>query len=93
MVKVASASVVGKSVADIAVLLGSCKSKSEATRLAKGGGLYWNGSVVVDSKWVPSVEKGDFVGDGTVGVTSHGTYARSQYTLTFSPTTFLLNHQ
>ncbi|KAJ2497698.1 tyrosyl-tRNA synthetase [Coemansia sp. RSA 1972] len=71
MVKVARASVIGKTVADIAVLLGSCKSKSEATRLARGRGLYWNGTVV-DSKWIPCVEKGDFVGDRTVGVVRTG---------------------
>ncbi|KAJ2482580.1 tyrosyl-tRNA synthetase [Coemansia sp. RSA 2131] len=72
MVEVARSCIIGKSVADIAVLLGSCKSKSEATRLVRGGGLYWNGAVVEDSKWVPSVEKGDFVGEGTVGIVRTG---------------------
>ncbi|KAJ1880632.1 tyrosyl-tRNA synthetase, partial [Kickxella alabastrina] len=55
MVSVSKNEVTGKSLGEIAVLVGSCKSKSEATRLARGGGLYWNNQPVDDSKWVPSV--------------------------------------
>ncbi|KAJ2705477.1 tyrosyl-tRNA synthetase, partial [Coemansia sp. IMI 203386] len=40
--------VLEKSIADLAVLVGACKSKSEATRLARGGGLYWNNQPVSD---------------------------------------------
>ncbi|KAJ2355994.1 tyrosyl-tRNA synthetase, partial [Coemansia sp. RSA 2618] len=68
MVSIARADIAGKSIADIAVLIGSCKSKSEAARLARGGGLYWNSQPVADSKWVPSTESSDFVGEGTIGI-------------------------
>ncbi|KAJ2758907.1 tyrosyl-tRNA synthetase, partial [Coemansia nantahalensis] len=69
MVSVGRAAVAGMTVSDIAVLVGACKSKSEAARLVRSGGLYWNNEPVCDSKWVPS---GSFVGDGTIGVIRTG---------------------
>ncbi|KAJ1724820.1 tyrosyl-tRNA synthetase [Coemansia erecta] len=72
MVSLARAEIEGKTIADIAVLIGSCKSKSEATRLARGGGLYWNNQPVSDSKWVPRIASADFVGQGTVGIVRTG---------------------
>ncbi|KAJ2337400.1 tyrosyl-tRNA synthetase [Coemansia sp. RSA 2681] len=72
MVSVPVANIEGKSISDIAVLLGSCKSKSEATRLVRGGGLYWNNEPVSDSKWMPLVGTDDFVGQGTIGIMRTG---------------------
>ncbi|KAJ1960698.1 tyrosyl-tRNA synthetase [Dipsacomyces acuminosporus] len=72
MVALPRSSVIGKQLAEIAVLAGACRSKSEATRLARGGGLYWNAEPRPDSKWAPSIEAGDFVGDGTIGVIRTG---------------------
>ncbi|KAJ2786210.1 tyrosyl-tRNA synthetase [Coemansia javaensis] len=72
MASAARAAVAGKTIGDIAVLVGACKSKSEAARLARGGGLYWNSEPVLDAKWVPSAERGDYLGDGTVGVVRTG---------------------
>ncbi|KAI8324159.1 hypothetical protein GQ54DRAFT_256969 [Martensiomyces pterosporus] len=72
MVSLPRSSVAGKQLGEIAVLVGACKSKSEATRLARGGGLYWNAEPVPDSKWVPSIDGGDFVGEGTIGVIRTG---------------------
>ncbi|KAJ2000798.1 tyrosyl-tRNA synthetase [Coemansia thaxteri] len=72
MVSVPAAAVEGKSISDIAVLIGSCKSKSEAARLVNGGGLYWNNRPVADSRWVPLASRGDFVGQGTIGIMRTG---------------------
>ncbi|KAJ1944249.1 tyrosyl-tRNA synthetase [Kickxella alabastrina] len=72
MVSVSKNEVTGKSLGEIAVLVGSCKSKSEATRLARGGGLYWNNQPVDDSKWVPRVSAGDYIGQGTIGIIRTG---------------------
>ncbi|KAJ1830387.1 tyrosyl-tRNA synthetase [Coemansia sp. RSA 2711] len=72
MVSLDRSAVVGKSIDEIAVLLDSCRSKSEAARLVRGGGLYWNNRPVTDSKWVPEAERGDFVGGGTIGILRTG---------------------
>ncbi|KAJ2722959.1 tyrosyl-tRNA synthetase [Coemansia sp. Benny D115] len=72
MVSVQGSEVLGKTLGEIAVLVGSCKSKSEAARLARGGGLYWNNQPRSDVKWVPSVENNDFVGQGSIGILRTG---------------------
>ncbi|KAJ2747691.1 tyrosyl-tRNA synthetase [Coemansia sp. BCRC 34301] len=72
MVSVPATNIKGKSISDIAVLLGSCKSKSEAARLVRGGGLYWNNESVTDSRWTPLVGSGDFIGQGTIGILRTG---------------------
>ncbi|KAJ2451126.1 tyrosyl-tRNA synthetase [Coemansia sp. RSA 2336] len=72
LVSVPRSQVLGKPISEIAVLLGSCKSKSEATRLARSGGLYWNSQPIADSKWTPSVEGGDFIGENTIGIVRTG---------------------
>ncbi|KAJ1938911.1 tyrosyl-tRNA synthetase [Linderina macrospora] len=61
---------VGKQIAELAVLAGACSSKSQATRLARGGGLYWNNAPVADGKWVPGSDQ--FIGGGTIGVLRTG---------------------
>ncbi|PIA16569.1 Nucleotidylyl transferase [Coemansia reversa NRRL 1564] len=72
MVAVARTQVAGLGIDAIAVLAGACKSKAEAARLARGGGLYWNGRAVSNSKWEPCADNGDFVGGGTIGVIRTG---------------------
>ncbi|KAJ1733310.1 tyrosyl-tRNA synthetase [Coemansia biformis] len=72
MVAVARSAVAGKNISDIAVLVGACGSKSEAARLVRSGGLYWNNAPVLDSKWVPSDSGDSFVGNGTIGVIRTG---------------------
>ncbi|KAJ2714257.1 tyrosyl-tRNA synthetase [Coemansia spiralis] len=71
MVSVGRAAAAAMTISDIAVVVGACKSKSEAARLVRSGGLYWNNEPVRDSKWVPGVT-GGFIGDGTVGVIRTG---------------------
>ncbi|KAJ1922261.1 tyrosyl-tRNA synthetase [Mycoemilia scoparia] len=61
----------GKTVTDLAVISESCKSKGEANRLIKNGGLYWNNQRVTDPKWIPSLENGDYIG-GSIGVLRTG---------------------
>ncbi|KAJ1665928.1 tyrosyl-tRNA synthetase [Coemansia sp. RSA 1813] len=73
MMSVSRSAVCGKTISDIAVLAGACKSKSEASRLVRGGGLYWNNQPVSDAKWIPTTDfaaasAGNFVGDGTIGI-------------------------
>ncbi|KAJ1949349.1 tyrosyl-tRNA synthetase, partial [Linderina pennispora] len=70
MVDLPRADAVGKQIAELAVLAGACSSKSQATRLARGGGLYWNNTAVADSKWVPGSDQ--FIGEGTIGVLRTG---------------------
>ncbi|KAJ2084216.1 tyrosyl-tRNA synthetase [Coemansia sp. RSA 988] len=72
MVAVTRAQVAELEIDALAVLTGACTSKSEAARLARGGGLYWNGRAVSDSKWKPRADNGDFVGGGTIGVIRTG---------------------
>ncbi|KAJ2162145.1 tyrosyl-tRNA synthetase [Coemansia sp. RSA 552] len=72
MVTVSRTAAAGKAVDELAVLAGAVRSKSEAARLVQGGGLYWNGHVVTDRKWVPDATTGDYVGEGTVGVVRTG---------------------
>ncbi|KAJ1790575.1 tyrosyl-tRNA synthetase, partial [Coemansia sp. RSA 2399] len=54
MVSVSRSAICGKTISEIAVLAGACKSKSEASRLVRGGGLYWNNQPVADAKWIPA---------------------------------------
>ncbi|KAJ2508296.1 tyrosyl-tRNA synthetase [Coemansia sp. RSA 2049] len=77
MVSVPRSAVYGKSISDIAVLTGACRSKSEASRLVQGGGLYWNNQPVSDAKWIPAADStsvgcSNFVGDGTIGILRTG---------------------
>ncbi|KAJ2732941.1 tyrosyl-tRNA synthetase [Coemansia sp. BCRC 34962] len=72
MVSVPASDIEGKSVSDIAVLLGSCQSKSAAARLMSAGGLYWNNKPVVDKMWKPLVGTDDFLGQGTIGILRTG---------------------
>ncbi|KAI9506087.1 tyrosine-tRNA ligase [Coemansia spiralis] len=72
MLSIPRSGVAGKTISDIAVLVGACKSKSEASRLVRGGGLYWNGHPVSDAKWIPTADAGSFVGQGTVGIIRTG---------------------
>ncbi|KAJ2382130.1 tyrosyl-tRNA synthetase [Coemansia sp. RSA 2559] len=83
MVSVSRSVVYGKTISELAVLAGACKSKSEASRLVRSGGLYWNNQPIADAKWIPAVEldstsasasagAGSFIGNGTVGIIRTG---------------------
>ncbi|KAJ2814386.1 tyrosyl-tRNA synthetase [Coemansia sp. 'formosensis'] len=72
MVSIPATDIEGKSISDIAVLLGSCKSKSEAARLVGGGGLYWNNEPVADKAWKPLAGTDDFIGQGSIGILRTG---------------------
>ncbi|KAJ2832783.1 tyrosyl-tRNA synthetase [Coemansia furcata] len=72
MVSIPATDIEGKSISDIAVLLGACKSKSEAARLVGGGGLYWNNEPVADKAWKPLAGTDDFIGQGSIGILRTG---------------------
>ncbi|KAJ2425964.1 tyrosyl-tRNA synthetase [Coemansia sp. RSA 2531] len=72
MISIPAADIEGKSISDIAVLVGSCKSKAAAARLVSGGGLYWNNEPVMNKAWKPLAGTGDFIGQGTIGIVRTG---------------------
>ncbi|PVU85166.1 hypothetical protein BB559_007170 [Furculomyces boomerangus] len=67
LVKLNALEIADKKITDIAVILKATKSKSEATRLIKNKGLYWNNNRVDDEKFVLDVNT-DFVGEPKIGV-------------------------
>ncbi|OMH85751.1 Tyrosine-tRNA ligase [Zancudomyces culisetae] len=58
-------------ITDLAVLTGACSSKSEAFRLIKNNGLYWNNTRVTSDKWMPSLDA-DYLDNGKFAIIRKG---------------------
>lgn len=76
MITVTKAKIMDKTISDVAVLVGSCKSKSETARLVHNCGLYWNNEPVNDAKWIPVCSQdpqlNNFIGQGSIGIIRTG---------------------
>ncbi|OMJ27722.1 Tyrosine-tRNA ligase, mitochondrial [Smittium culicis] len=67
LVNISHSQLTSSKITDLSVISKACSSKSEASRLIKNGGLYWNNSKVLDNKWSPDPNS-DFLGDPKISI-------------------------
>ncbi|OMJ20122.1 Tyrosine-tRNA ligase, mitochondrial [Smittium culicis] len=67
LVNISHSQLSNSKITDLSVISKACSSKSEASRLIKNGGLYWNNSKVLDNKWSPDPNS-DFLGDPKISI-------------------------